>query len=202
MRLIFSASLKRGIPGLPRLLLVSLLTLSLSACASLLTNTNTSLGEKIGTINEMPIGKARSFIADRTIMTYDPGTGHCVWTGTRSSCFFSPGHGTQIEYFDDRGLSFLWYPGNRRPVPARWEIRRNSAGSRYEICFQYPSNSYNPLTHTRGGKLQCRDLGTYATRVSEFRDSDIFRLATGRVPHPLEKDETTFDELLAKIRNP
>ena len=80
------------------------------------------------------------------LLAMDPDTvrGHLAGTTTRS---FIPVHGTQIVYHAPNGRSFLWYPGNRTAVPARWEVRAppppplNTGRSN-----QNPTNSKKPAT--------------------------------------------------------
>lgn len=160
---------------------------------------NTVYGPSVSEINKLPVDKASAVVGNRTVMTYDPGVSYCL-PGKYPSCHSAPGHGTQIEYFAANGMAFLWYPGNRRPVPARWKLEKQAGG--YDICFKYPSRSYNPITRQHGGHWQCRSFGGFAARIKEIRENDVFKLSTGRLPHVLNKSETTFDTLLGGQTSP
>ncbi len=173
---------------------VCALALGLAACSPSVYNNVSTLGREISEINAMPHEEARAFIADKTIMTYDPGQTICY---TVTSCQRRPGHGTQIEYFSDTGNAYLWYPGNAAAVPSKWRLVPRNDGKGYGVCFKYPSDSINKVTGERGGKVQCRHLGEYAANVVEVRSSDLFDLSSGAVPHRLKKNSTTFDTLLS-----
>ncbi|MDQ7080738.1 MAG: hypothetical protein Q9M41_08745 [Paracoccaceae bacterium] len=62
-------------------------------------------------------------------------------------------HGTQVEYNAADGKTFLWYPGNTRILPGRWEVRKGFIVP--ELCYLYGTNSYNPVTGLPGGKWEC-----------------------------------------------
>lgn len=180
---------------------IIVVALLISGCARL-HDGNTNLGKSVAEINQLPIGQAREHIANHTLMTYDPSTTLCTPTGFGKYSFVTctpmPGHGTQIEFFASDGRAFLWYPGNKRAVPSLWRLSRTD--ERYKICFRYPSRSYNPLTRQHGGRWDCRDLAPYASKVSEVRRGDIFGLSNRRLPFVLNKQQTTFDSLLSKMK--
>lgn len=172
----------------------------LAACAApQLFDGDSSLGLDVGDIHRLSPEEARTYIANRTVMTYDPGSTYCYSVGRYPICNTVPGHGTQIEYFGPDGRAYLWYPGNSRPVPSRWSLIRRQSSDRYSICFRYPSNSRNPLTGTSGSSPQCRDLSTWVSGITEVRDNDLFDLSTGTLPYPLKKSRTTFDKLLEDL---
>lgn len=171
------------------------LLFGLSGCTTGIFDGNKSLGPSVAEINAMPPSQATAVLAGSTVMTFDPGLTYCTSLGRNPICHFTPGHGTQVEYFDPSGLAFLWYPGNSRAVPSRWNLQRRSGSERYNICFRYPSNSYNPITNTRGGQLECRDLVEFARSVTETHEGDPFNLKSGRLPHKLSAASTTFEEL-------
>jgi hypothetical protein len=109
----------------------------------------------------------RTIYADRTMIPYD------VF------------HGTQIEYHRADGRSFLWYPGNARAVPANWRVQLDRNG--HDICWQYPSRSYNPITGQTGGRWECDSDRSYFRGLSQIVVGDPFGLATGAVPFRLPK---------------
>lgn len=89
-------------------------------------------------------------------------------------------HGSQVEYLAPDGRTFLWYPGNTRPLPGRWKVEQRSLGAL--ICFAYPPSSFNPATGQSGGDWQCQDGGNYVVAQSEFLDGDPFELSSGKLP--------------------
>jgi|TARA_R100000455_G_scaffold18414_1_gene9057 hypothetical protein len=159
---------------LSRTLSVFIFCIIFSGCASRFDDVAT-LGDEIKTINGQPLEVASAYLANKTIRTF---------TGF---------HGNQIEYFSPKGRAFLWYPGNRGTVRSLWMLRQKDG--RYDICFKYPTNSYNPATKDYGGNWECQDLAIYARRVVEVSDADIFRLSTGRVPFRLEPSDLNFYDL-------
>ena len=93
---------------------------------------------------------------------------------------FGGGHGTQIEFLGANGVTYLWYPGNTRPLPGRWQVQD---GPRYpSICFQYGSNTYNPVTGQGGGGWECSPGPAYLFQKMEVTGGDVFRLASGKLP--------------------
>lgn len=120
---------------------------------------------------------SRSIYAGRTFITQDPF------------------HGTQIEYHGPNGKSALWYPGNSRTVPANWKIRFDGPERGHDVCWQYPSRSYNPVTGQSGGRFECTPDWLYFPGVVQIVQGDPFELASGRVPFPLPKGEYTAEEL-------
>ena len=180
---------------------LALFCAQISGCAAI-HDDNTTFGIPISQINLKPVNEAQRFVENRTVRTFDPGTQNCLPISagkyTFMSCTPVPGHGTQIEYYAPDGRAYLWYPGNSRAVRSRWKLQRGN--ERYRLCSRYPSASYNPITREHGGNWQCENLGSYASRIREIRQSDIFGLETGSVPWPLEKADTTFDKLLARSK--
>ncbi len=88
-------------------------------------------------------------------------------------------HGTQVEYNAPDGRTFLWYPGNTRILPGRWEVRKGFIVP--ELCFLYGTNTYNPVTGLRGGKWECDTV----KRLGYIMRGDPFGLSRGlpvRIP--------------------
>ncbi len=180
-----------------RLQILALCSALIAACAAI-HDDNTIFGKPISEINRMSLEQAARAVANKTLMTYDPGTTICIPASYGGvNCSTTPGHGTQIEYFASDGRAFLWYPGNSRPVRSRWKL--SGSDDRYDLCFLYPGRSYNPLTREYGGRWDCRNLGRYAARIKEIRAEDIFGLSSGRLPFPLSAASTSFDALLERI---
>lgn len=117
-------------------------------------------------------GAAAAELADSTLLHYDPG------------------HGTQVEYLDSNGMSYLWYPGNRVVLAAPWKLQNN------QICYKYATNTYNPVTKKRGGRWQCHPLARYQRSLVEQVRGDVFGLSKSRnVPYVLSRARTTLSKL-------
>jgi hypothetical protein len=96
---------------------------------------------------------------------------------------FNEYHGTQIEYLGADGRTYLWYPGNRSALAGRWTIQNGTYGE--SVCFQYGSNSYNPVTHASGTAWDCTPVGIYVFDKLTVVSGDIFHLASGNIPYVL-----------------
>jgi hypothetical protein len=130
---------------------------------------------------QMSVNQARARYANKTHMT------------------FSSDHGTQVEYMQSDGASFLWYPGNAAMVPGHWKIEAGKSSSPLQICFRYGTNTYNPSTHKRGGEWECGPETRQNDFTVERADGDVFNLAkTVAVPFVLSRDRTTIGELLSR----
>lgn len=125
----------------------------------------------------------------------------------KTSMFYEPSHGTQIEFKHPNGNSYLWYPGNAVIVPGKWKLEpRAPITQAYKgytvICFQYGANTYNPVTRQQGGKWECRQVDGTVRSIVEGVDGDVFGLARrAAVPFRLSREKTTIDELQQKIRD-
>jgi hypothetical protein len=119
---------------------------------------------------------------------------------------FSAGHGTQISYLRSDNIEVLWYPGNAVLVRGRWRIAEHAnepPGGYADICFQYGTSSYNPVTGRTGGEWECRPAHVYARSMVEHSDGDVFGLANRTaVPFTLSREKTTIDDLRKKARRP
>lgn len=117
---------------------------------------------------------AAPYFANRTLMTFDPG------------------HGTQVEYYDSAGHSWLWYPGNKLVLPGLWKMQGAN------LCFNYGPQSYNPVTRQLGG-WECEPLAMQKQYVVENAKGDVFHLkAGGRVPFILKPARTSIARLLGR----
>ncbi|WP_425037617.1 hypothetical protein [Primorskyibacter sp. S187A] len=103
----------------------------------------------------------------------------------RTAKFDGPGHGTQIEYFAPGGRAFLWYPGNATAVPSLWKTQAGRRSA--EICFKYPSRSYNPVTDEFGGRWECRPSAVFGARMTALIEGDEFNLSSGQLPKRLPR---------------
>lgn len=93
--------------------------------------------------------------------------------------FFDEAHGNQVEFYDQDGHCFLWYPGNRKAVPGRWVVNGQ------DICFQYGKNTYNPVTGAKGNDWYCSPIDKWKERVVDTVVGDTFSLSTTGVPYRL-----------------
>ena len=109
---------------------------------------------------------------------------------SRSPSIIFKQHGTQVEYHAPNGKAYLWYPGNSQIVVSDWEIRP-SQHKNPQLCYRYGTNTYNPVTDTRGGKWECGDI--------RYSDMDILRgnpfgLRPGDVPKRIQNRFRYFAE--------
>jgi len=110
--------------------------------------------------------------------------------------FDSAGHGTQIEYFAPDGKAYLWYPGNTRAVPSNWKVV--SPTGTPLVCFQYPSQSYNPVTKNFGGEWECQPNTSFAKKLSDIVEGDPFNLQSGGLPAQMQRRAVlTMEQVLA-----
>lgn len=108
---------------------------------------------------------------------------------------FDPGHGTQIEYYDADGSTFLWYPGNRVILPGQWKLKGK------DICYRYGANTHNPVTGQSGGGWECMPSALHQSAIVETANGDVFGLAgRQKVPFRLSRKQTSIEALLKKIR--
>jgi len=112
---------------------------------------------------------------------------------------FSQGHGTQVSYLRSDNIEVLWYPGNAVLVRGRWRIAEHAnepPGGYADICFQYGTNTYNPVTGRTGGDWECTPALVYASRMVDHGDGDVFGLANRTTaPFRLSRERTTIDDL-------
>lgn len=126
-----------------------------------------------------------------------------VYRGGRTYMTFSA-HGTQVEYLGKDGSTELWYPGNTVLVPGKWKLQANDPVTTHygdSICYLYPSNSYNPIDHTFGGKWECEPARYHSTRVVDIVAGDPFGLSKRQsVPYILPRERTDLATLLARLK--
>jgi hypothetical protein len=104
-----------------------------------------------------PAATNGDFISDTTIKTNDTA------------------HGTQFAYLADDGTETLAYPGQTTPVRGAWDVRMDRDGNQ-QFCVQFGTNTYNPVTKTRGGQWECRSIQNFFAVVDEIYDGDVLRL--------------------------
>jgi hypothetical protein len=120
---------------------------------------------------------AASLPRNETIMTYDRG------------------YGTQVEYYDGSGRTYLWYPGNRRSLPGEVMLQPNDV-----ICFKYGPDTRDALTGAPGDEWSCAVIEQHDRSIVDRVKGDVFGLSSGRVPFVLLHEPTTIAALRAKRR--
>ncbi len=106
---------------------------------------------------------------------------------------YDAGHGTQVEYIDRNGKSYLWYPGNRIILMAPWRQTLNS------MCYRYGPDTYNPITRQPGGKWKCIQLRLIRRGIVDQAAGDVFGLARKTsVPFVLPRTKTSIEKLLRR----
>jgi hypothetical protein len=127
--------------------------------------------------------ETKSLVSGKTMMTYDRG------------------HGTQVEYIAPNGKTHLFYPGNSVIVKGSWKLTKTKTPNVFDMCFRYPSNSYNPTNGQKGGAWECQPAGFYLRDVVETADGDVLGLAKrDAVPFVLSKKKTRFNSLIRLVK--
>jgi hypothetical protein len=94
----------------------------------------------------------------------------------RTFRFWSPGHGSQVEYIGPRGQwAFLWYPGNRGVIASRRQTTLIRGVP--SVCHLWPPRTYNPVTRERGPGWSCTPRWAWQANVVEVAPGDVFGLA-------------------------
>lgn len=122
----------------------------------------------------------------------------------RTHMSFNSGHGTQVFFVGPDGTEFLWYPGNRVIVVAKWQLVQHATSSvppiQYaDLCFQYGANTYNPVTKQQGGQWNCRPAGVIAKGTVDRAQGDVFGLSR-RLPFILARDRTSIGALQQQLQ--
>ena len=109
---------------------------------------------------------------------------------------FDPQHKFQVEYYESRSRTWLWYGGNDVALPADWELRFQitsedgtplTGNFRNRICWRYGQNTYNPATKQSGGQFDCTLLVNSLNLTVGALAGDPFDLASGNVPYVRQK---------------
>jgi hypothetical protein len=126
--------------------------------------------------------ETKSLFSGQTMMSYDPG------------------HGTQVEYIAPNGRTYLLYPGNKVIVHGSWKLARTDKPTIFNLCFKYPSNSYNPVTKQSGGAWECQIAGFYLRGIADHAKGDVLGLAkSSAVPFVLSRARTSLSALIGKL---
>lgn len=113
---------------------------------------------------------------------------------------YSSAHGTQVEFLSSAGRTYLLYPGNTGIVKGSWRLDRTEETGVFNICFRYPSNSYNPATGQAGGGWECQIAGFYFAGLSEVVPGDLLGLSRrSAFPFVLSRGRTSVEALLHKL---
>lgn len=99
--------------------------------------------------------------------------------GGKTVLYYEDSHGNQIEYYDTRGASYLWYPGNRRVVAGEWRAEGAS------VCFRPGENTYNPVTREHGRSWHCSSFSDLTGDIVDSVTGDLFNLVSGEIPYNL-----------------
>jgi hypothetical protein len=116
-------------------------------------------------------------------------------------------HGTQVSYIHPNGEILLWYPGNSVVLPGKWRLETRTvpaqpSKSYANICFSYPTNSYNPATGIVGNQWQCMPAEVLHRLTVDRADGDVFGLRTRTaVPFRLSPERTTIAELKKRFES-
>jgi hypothetical protein len=163
----------------------SVLLIIIAAAGAHLIATNAPHAQSSPSASGVPvlatIDDARHFFVCRTLLSYDPG------------------HGTQVSYIRPDGTEFLWYPGNRFVVTGKWQFRARVMSldpprEIADLCLQFGTNTYNPVTKQQGGQWECRPARAIARTVVERAKGDVFDLAH-RFPFILPAERSSIGEL-------
>jgi hypothetical protein len=152
------------------LVMLAALAMALSACTAKGARTQQQNTFKPA-IQQITVAEATALVADKTSVSYDFG-----WS-----------HGTQIEYNAADGTNYLWYPGNKVILKAKWKIE--SIDGSTKICYLYGDNTYNPATKESGGKWECTLFHNHTVMQVDRKEGDVFGLSkTTAAPHILARD--------------
>lgn len=96
----------------------------------------------------------------------------------------------EIEYIDQFGNAYLWYPGNRAILQGKLEFRGD--GDDLEACFQYSVNYYNPITKSCVSDWMCNKKQDREASLKDIKKGDVFQLDGGEVrEHTFDPDVAT-----------
>lgn len=123
--------------------------------------------------------ETKSLVSNETMVSYD-----------RS-------HGTQVEFNAKNGKTYLFYPGNTVIVKGQWKLNRTNKPNVFDMCFKYPSQSYNPVTKDWGGSWECQPAGFYLAGMIDHATGDVLGLAKrDKVPFVLKKRKAKLANLV------
>lgn len=115
----------------------------------------------------------------------------------RTYLSFSSAHGFQVNYLAD-GKAWLWYPGNSEGVPEEW--KRGTVNGTAAVCWRHPSNTYNPVTKTKGGPWGCQALNLSQKQIVADLKGDPYNLRSGQVPYRLKRCDAPAEFSFDRIR--
>lgn len=94
---------------------------------------------------------------------------------------------TEIEYTDQAGNAYLWYPGIQEVQKGLLEFR--GAGIGLETCFHYGENDQQPSIENRG-IWNCFSREEQISTIKDIKKGDVFHLASHKnVPHLLNYND-------------
>ena len=159
---------------------IAALLLVISACGT------------VETDRRLPVQEAAKIARSEALLTRFL-SGNTIWVHSDPDDF-GGGHGTQVEFHAANGKTYLWYPGNSRPVIGQWKVETDASGTP-ALCYLYSRNSFNPVTRARGGNWECsRQNWIY---LGDSYKGDVFDLSSGRLPFTIpDRKFYTVDDLL------
>lgn len=127
--------------------------------------------------------ETKSLIANMTMMSYDRA------------------HGTQVEFIARNGRTYLLYPGNAVIVKGEWKLNRTKKQNVFDMCFRYPSNTFNPATGQKGGGWECQAAGFYLGGMAEVKEGDVLGLSkSSAAPFELSRRKTSLSRLMRQLK--
>lgn len=103
--------------------------------------------------------------------------------------FSSETFGTGVLYADERGRSFLWFPGQIKVAWGIWDVSHHvlhdASGKivAYDyLCMRFSGNRSDSSGIALFRPRECLELDRFKDDVIERMDGDILGLSTGRVP--------------------
>ena len=127
--------------------------------------------------------ETKSLIANMTMMSYDRA------------------HGTQVEFIARNGRTYLLYPGNTVIVKGEWKLNRTKKPNVFDMCFRYPSNTFNPATGQKGGGWECQAAGFYLRDIAEVKEGDVLGLSkSSAAPFELQRRKTSLSRLMRQLK--
>lgn len=97
------------------------------------------------------------------------------------------GNFTEIEYTDQAGNAYLWYPGMQEVQKGLLEFR--GAGRGLETCFHYEESDHQPSIEN-GEKWDCFSRDEQISTIKDIKKGDVFHLASHKnVPHLLNYND-------------
>lgn len=108
-------------------------------------------------------------------------------------------YGTQVEYYQPDGASYLWHAGGSKVLAGRWRVSGGEAGRAFsgEVCFSYPAAAVDRVPGDVVGGWDCADMEPFRQTIVERVSGDRFGLSkAGAAPFDLPMSRTSIDRLV------